>query len=67
MMNCDFDVGTEKCNITGLRKCNEKNTDDVGYVNVQKSAFIIGTSWWISAVNYLHECALHVMCKWNWK
>jgi len=44
MMNCDFDVGTEKCNITGLRKCNEKNTDDVGYVNVQKSAFIIGTS-----------------------
>jgi len=36
-MICDFNVGTEKCNITDLRKCDENNTDDVGYMNVQKS------------------------------
>jgi hypothetical protein len=31
---CDFEVGTEYCNITGLQNRESNNTDDVGYMDV---------------------------------
>jgi hypothetical protein len=42
------------------------NTNDVGHMDVQKRTSIIGTSWWISTVNCIHEYTLHVIYKWNW-
>jgi hypothetical protein len=41
-MSCDFDVGTENCNIAGCK--NVINTNDVGHMDVQKRTSIIGTS-----------------------